>query len=760
MSAETHLWGSFDGYRTLKSSSGIRFDESEQLSEFGFGQTSDESVLGRFEERPCVLGRGLRSGRIAVSRAFRGLPDDAGRPTIELRTLIFDLDEFNRVRGALPSIIRDPKTWSRASFAEGRTVSVPSANVGSLTPDAWKVIDSWIELRGRQDVLFQLASGGRSEAAILAMVGGVRNSDVQGIRWGLNLLSTTAAADVCTLIPSANISTRRSVVRLDLNDGWRSQRIAQLSGSNGPPPSIASILQPPGGLIQSGDREFEGYEPQWLPLGSGNRRRPQASARPQTRSRKWLLVAGGVTCIVLLGTWLFVNGWWLEWGDRGGSAEEENNTKIASANSGKETERDDPDSGVSTPPQGPVVYGQDKGSLSPPQDQKSEDDASRGSGSGADGSDTPRRPDGDESDDIEIPELSETIHDVSPPPQQASQDSDAKGTASGAGADEDNDKEVDGGNSGSEGPSAPMIDRNDSGFVETGSPCRLAYRDLVPLTEDDFRSVKEGLKSYKAELAKTLAAWREKKEFTTTPELKREARKILDAAVEIRKNKIEPAIIPLRDECQQFGLKHPIEQCWFSAANSRSDSDLGWLTESCNRSCHDETEIVSHEDASRRFLVDRFPGESDAERSDALDRVIDNLEALRKSLAQIFEVHRLIEDMLELEKEVFDYYQNNLTEDQRRPEEFSWEEYTKRWMSPIVANGGGSKCLSEVFEEPSCPGQPSEESPLARYLLNGENGGRRNVQQVVERLHQVLKQTAEDDRKKREANRSGGMLGN
>ena len=219
---DRHLFGSFDGYRTLATSPGVTPDESAELSEFGFGQTSDPSILNSLHERLCVLGRPLRSGRIAITRAFAGPPDDAGRPTLRLCSLVFSDLQFLEVRQGLKSLLGDSKIWSVSGFEQGLIAEVrPRRTSPPPGADALHLVDWWMEMNGRRDLVLSLPLEDRSEDAILSAVASVADIDSIMLRWGIFLFSTSAAADVCTLAPLASRSMRRKVHELTLDVPWR-----------------------------------------------------------------------------------------------------------------------------------------------------------------------------------------------------------------------------------------------------------------------------------------------------------------------------------------------------------------------------------------------------------------------------------------------------------------------------------------------------------------------------------------------------------
>lgn len=304
MRVDTHIFGSFDGYRTIHSSEGIRRDEAEQLSEFGFGQTSSQAAMDSLASIPCVLGRGLRSGRIALTRAFAGQPDDAGRPTIELRTLVFEPSDFERVRRGLRAIIDDDAIWARQRIASARPVQLHEPRPRTPSPAAWRVIDSIFDYWGRKDVVFEVPRGAAGEEAILGAVATVNREDLPSLRWGLNLLSTTAAADVCTLAPNANVSPRRQRYGLPLAGDWRHHGLRSYASSGGEAPSFNQLRLM---LAPAASGRGEENDPYWLepPVPAGGSQSLAASTAPARSGWGWGLGIAAVLFLAILsgGMW-------------------------------------------------------------------------------------------------------------------------------------------------------------------------------------------------------------------------------------------------------------------------------------------------------------------------------------------------------------------------------------------------------------------------------------------------------------------------
>ena len=284
MRIERHLFGSFDGYQTIAASPGIRPDEAAELSEFGFGQPSDQATLDGLAHRLCVLGRRLRSGRSALTRAFPGRPDDAGRPTVELRTMVLEPADFLIVRHDLRGFFERPDHWDEKAFRDGTAASI-SAGGMKLPPsrDAWYLVDSWMRLKGRRDVVLRLSDDARSHDAILSAVGSVDPEDAVDLRWGLHLFSTSAAVDACTLASSASLSARRQVVDLPLDQNrWRHPHLESLAAKQLPMGPFRALENPEADLLQ-----LEAAAPR-----AGMPSVRHRSSVPETRDRKPLLVAG------------------------------------------------------------------------------------------------------------------------------------------------------------------------------------------------------------------------------------------------------------------------------------------------------------------------------------------------------------------------------------------------------------------------------------------------------------------------------------
>jgi hypothetical protein len=204
----THLFGSRDGYRGLAHSPDLSLAERQELESFGFGETADASLLASLAETPSALGRPLPGGRVAFTRLFAGMPDDALRPTLELRSVVASPpDALAIARGGVDALLADPAVWWRGSFAAGREASFvppsprPPSGAGHLG-----VFEQWVRLdrpdgeSGERPMLL-LEPEPEGSAAIVELLARLSPEDLWSLRWGIRLLGSGGLCDLGTLAP-------------------------------------------------------------------------------------------------------------------------------------------------------------------------------------------------------------------------------------------------------------------------------------------------------------------------------------------------------------------------------------------------------------------------------------------------------------------------------------------------------------------------------------------------------------------------------
>ncbi len=287
----THLFGSSEGYRTLAKSRDVSDAEESELTGFGFGQTTDRDFLESLESNPSAFGRPLVGGRIAVTRLFEGRKDEAGRSTLELRTiLVSGPDAVTLFRAGVGCMLQLPGLWDEQAFRRGAAreialAELPDApNSPAPTNHEAALLEAWadavVDPRARvEDGLAMLEPEARAlvviepEAigsdALSSLVARLGTADLERCRWGLRLLSTAGPIDLCTMAPSGRVGARRRTIRLRL-------------GELGP---VAESVDTPNLARVAAQRMMAGHAEQ--PTG-------------RTRRRSWVLVPIAAVALLLL----------------------------------------------------------------------------------------------------------------------------------------------------------------------------------------------------------------------------------------------------------------------------------------------------------------------------------------------------------------------------------------------------------------------------------------------------------------------------
>jgi len=248
ISADTHLFGSRTGYATLSKSNGITESEDRELSTLGFGQTTDRSFLDSLEHDPCAYGRSLQSRRYAITRVFAGPNDDAGRPTLEFRSLVISADDAGQIlSGDLEAVIGDDQLWSGEPFVAEKCVQMatPMVSRRQISDADIQMYEMWVQTINGQAIA---VTGQDERSTILSWPKILPLKDRTLYRWGVRMLSVSAPVDVCTIVSTASRSGRRRILTLghpsekSRNDSLR----AYLSSFVGKSqlPSLSMVLTP------------------------------------------------------------------------------------------------------------------------------------------------------------------------------------------------------------------------------------------------------------------------------------------------------------------------------------------------------------------------------------------------------------------------------------------------------------------------------------------------------------------------------------
>ena len=240
---DTHLFGSRRGYECLAKSSAVTAAEDRMLSEFGFGQNSDERFLQGLATRPTAFARPLPGGRIAITRVLNGPLDDGGRPTLERRTILVTPREYLAVRHDLPKLIADTRLWSAGAFGTGGTLPLPSGG-GRAAPASdmsWRIFDAWVSALERPPHGVVVGSDDISAQAVLLVASQLADADALRFSWGIRLLSPIAWVDVATLSPFGAMDGRRPVFGISQGDCVNEAVRRAQSSSSSRLPSVDSL---------------------------------------------------------------------------------------------------------------------------------------------------------------------------------------------------------------------------------------------------------------------------------------------------------------------------------------------------------------------------------------------------------------------------------------------------------------------------------------------------------------------------------------
>jgi hypothetical protein len=217
--ADTHVFGSTRGYGTVASSRGVRDEEARELESFQFGEASTADRIARLETHAVMTGRALRSGRFAISRMMPAGVDDAGRPTVEVVTLVVEARDYEACAGALPMLADDAAFWrgARASAASGTRVPAIAPVADANDPRVFRLFDLWRAAvrAGAAGVVPETESD-----SVLRLVASLDPVDRARCRWGIGLLSISAPADLCSIASGTSTHGARDVLRPAQSGAW------------------------------------------------------------------------------------------------------------------------------------------------------------------------------------------------------------------------------------------------------------------------------------------------------------------------------------------------------------------------------------------------------------------------------------------------------------------------------------------------------------------------------------------------------------
>ena len=217
--ADVHIFGSTSGYGTVAASRGVGDDERRELESFQFGEASTAERIARLETHAVMTGRALRSGRVAVSRMMPAGVDDAGRPTVEIITLLLSARDYEACVGALPMLAERESFWreARAGAAGGARVPAVAPQPAAGDPQVFRLFDLW--LAAARVGAVGVVPEGESES-VLRLVASLDPADRPNCRWGVGLLSLSAPVDICSVAAGTSMHGARDALRPAQSGAW------------------------------------------------------------------------------------------------------------------------------------------------------------------------------------------------------------------------------------------------------------------------------------------------------------------------------------------------------------------------------------------------------------------------------------------------------------------------------------------------------------------------------------------------------------
>ena len=232
--ADVHIFGSVSGYGTTAASAGVTESEKRELGSFQFGEAATADAIARLEHHAVMTGRPLASGRFAISRMLPAGVDDAGRPTIEVISLLLSASGYESCAGSMQMLASDVGLWRRARTEVSAGIEVPAANSAGDPEDlaSLRAFDLWIAATRSGGVGVMSES---ESPTVLAMVCTLHQRDRAQCRWGVGMLSISAPVDIASLASGTSTLGARAVIRAAKNGAWHCEETecAQVLATSG-----------------------------------------------------------------------------------------------------------------------------------------------------------------------------------------------------------------------------------------------------------------------------------------------------------------------------------------------------------------------------------------------------------------------------------------------------------------------------------------------------------------------------------------------
>ena len=279
---DVHSFGSQQGYRMLAASPGVSEAELASLDPMTSGVAEVGPSAEVASRAMSMLVRTLPGGRIAVTRWFTGAQDDAGRPTVELRSILFSPQDWQaHGRRMARHLIEPHDVWDSAAFGTGASVNLAVPN-GPSTPterDVFRLAD----LVRPGAMPLRLVDDRPMREALFGLVEHMCPEEALHLQWGVGLSHVARGLDIMTLTRGGLIET--------LDHSWRRDDLRDATGIDVPSLTAPAAI---------------GIEPEAASPVTGEPENAGTSWRPARRRRNIApLVAAGLAVIVIVAVlWL------------------------------------------------------------------------------------------------------------------------------------------------------------------------------------------------------------------------------------------------------------------------------------------------------------------------------------------------------------------------------------------------------------------------------------------------------------------------
>jgi hypothetical protein len=292
INADTHLFGSRRGYECLGKAPGVTAAEDRALSEFGFGQSSDDRFLKGLVGAPTAYARALPGGRMGITRVLAGPLDDSGRPTLERRTIVVSVREYLVLRRGMRQLLADNRVWAAGEFGAGRRISVPVPAGAAERPSeqVWRVFDAWFSARERPPHGVVVGATDQSASEILDTLACLADADAADFSWGVRLLSPITWVDVMSISQFGAMDGRRQVFGVSRSSCVNPAVESARRGSPGRLPALNELR----GIAVSGADEPSAPRRPSVP------RRPAATSQPTQPRAPAKVVLWVAACTIAL----------------------------------------------------------------------------------------------------------------------------------------------------------------------------------------------------------------------------------------------------------------------------------------------------------------------------------------------------------------------------------------------------------------------------------------------------------------------------